>query len=310
MKTMSVTIDIEDWYHVPAVCSSSFSKYKDTEDFFSKWNGKYDYLTEPTMQTLDLLDELDIHATFFIVAEVVNRYPGLVKAIGTKGHEIACHGYNHMCYINARTRRPIHSREFFLRQMELAKKTLERETSQHIIGFRAPAAYVTGWMIDVIESLGFKYDSSVSSNSLYNKTDSKLKGVGRMPYFPEKGGIEPGPPRGLLEIPWPYYEIGPIRIPSAGGPFLRFLGARFILEGIKQSLRSGSSLLYFHPLDISHEIFPSEFSWRRPFYWLVKGRIVEDRIRWLLSKLDVEYVTMSEQAKRWTRMLCDFADVP
>ncbi len=310
MKIMSVTIDIEDWYHVPAVCGSSFSKYKDTGDFFSKWNGKYDYLTEPTMQTLDMLEELDIHATFFIVAEVVNRYPGLVKAIEAKGHEIACHGYNHTCYIDARTRRPIHSREFFLKQMELAKKTLERETSQHITGFRAPAAYVTGWMVDVIESLGFKYDSSVSSNSLYNKTDSKLRGVGRMPYFPEKGGIEPGPPRGVLEIPWPYYEIGPIRIPSAGGPFLRFLGARFILKGIKQSLRTGSSLLYFHPLDISHKKFPSEFSWRRPFYWLVKGRIVEDRIRWLLSKLDVEYVTMSEQAKRWTRMLCELTDAP
>jgi len=300
---VSVTIDIEDWYHIPSVSGSSFSKYKDTEDFFSKWDGRFDYLTEPTMHILDMLDELSIQATFFIVAEIVNRYPGLVKAIDAKGHEIACHGYDHRCYIDNKTRMPLHTKKFFLNQMKLAKELLKMETSQSIRGFRAPAGYVAGWMLDVIESLGFTYDSSVSSNSLYNKTDSHLRKVKRTPYYPRKGELEQGPPRRLIELPFPYLKLGPIRIPSAGGPFLRFFGSRFILAGINQTLREGPALLYFHPLDISSARFPQSFSKQRPFYWSIKGEVIEKRIRWILTKLDSKFVTMRDLERYSKRRL-------
>jgi hypothetical protein len=299
-RIVSVTIDIEDWYHIPSVSGSSFSKYKDTDDFFSKWEGRYDYLTEPTLHTLDMLDEFGIRATFFIVAEIVNRYPGLVKAIDAKGHEIASHGYNHRCYIDSMYRMPLHSKKFFLNQMKLAKSLLKMETSQNIHGFRTPAGYVAGWMLDAIESLGFTYDSSVSSNSLYNKTDSRLRTVKRTPYYPRKGELEQGPPRRLIEMPFPYLKLGPIRIPSAGGPFLRFFGSRFILSGINQTLQEGPTFLYFHPLDISREKFPQSFSKNRPLYWSIKGEVIEKRIRWILSKLDAKFVPMKD-LERYSR---------
>jgi len=47
MNTLSITVDIEDWYHVPSVTGSPFSVYKDVEEFFEKWEGRYDYLSEP-----------------------------------------------------------------------------------------------------------------------------------------------------------------------------------------------------------------------------------------------------------------------
>lgn len=298
-RYLSVTLDIEDWYHVPAVCGSSFSKYRDTEEFFLNWKGWYDYLTEPTIQILDMLSEYNVRATFFIVAETISRYPGLVKTIASKGHEIACHGYDHRCYIDSKTRKPIHSKGFFLDQIESAKRMLEKETNQAVVGFRAPAAYITGWMIDSIESLGFEYDSSVSSNSLYNKTDSRLGGVGRTPYFPRRGELEPGPKRGIVEIPFPYLKIGPFRTPSAGGPFLRFLGAKYIFWGLHQTLQEGPTFFYFHPLDISRKRFPQSFSKNRPLYWSIMGEVVERRIRWILSNIDAEFVTMGALSKEW-----------
>lgn len=303
LNSLSVTVDVEDWYHVPAVSGSTFSKYSDTNEFFSKWKGRYDYITHSTHRVLDLLEEFGIRATFFIVAEVVLRYKGLVEAIQRKGHEIACHGYDHRCYIDPKTRRPTATREMFKERVGLAKRVLEGATRKTVVGFRVPATYVSGWMLDIIEEEGFEYDSSVSVNSLYNKTDSKLKGVRRTPYFPQRGGLEPGLPRALLEIPWPYYQIGPILLPCAGGPMLRFLGSRFILRGLKQSLQAGHAFLYFHPLDVVREKFPSGFSIRRPFYWAIKGRVVEDRIRWILSKLDSNIMTMSEVSKKYKRML-------
>ncbi len=81
MNTLSITVDIEDWYHIPSVTGSPFSVYKDVPKFFEKWDGRYDYLTEPTKRVLDMLDEFDINATFFVVADVVEHYPGLVESI-------------------------------------------------------------------------------------------------------------------------------------------------------------------------------------------------------------------------------------
>ena len=97
MNTLSITVDIEDWYHIPSVTGSPFSVYKDVEEFFEKWNGRYDYLSEPTGRVLDLLDEFDVKATFFVVADVVEHYPGLVESIAERGHEIGCHGLHHAC---------------------------------------------------------------------------------------------------------------------------------------------------------------------------------------------------------------------
>ncbi len=44
-----------------------------------------------------MLEEYDINATFFVVADVVEHYPGLVESIAERGHEIGCHGLHHAC---------------------------------------------------------------------------------------------------------------------------------------------------------------------------------------------------------------------
>ena len=69
MNTLSITVDIEDWYHIPSVTGSLFAVYKDVEEFFDKWNGRYDYLSlrKPTKRVLDLLDEFDIW--LFVLAD-------------------------------------------------------------------------------------------------------------------------------------------------------------------------------------------------------------------------------------------------
>lgn len=48
-----------------------------------------------TSRTLDLLDELGMQATFFVVGEAVERHPDLVAAMVDRGHEVAVHGHRH-----------------------------------------------------------------------------------------------------------------------------------------------------------------------------------------------------------------------
>ena len=95
MNTLSITVDIGDWYHKTFLQAKRFTK----KTFIEKWDGKYDYLSlrEPTKRVLDMLDDFDIRATFFVVADVVEHYPGLVESIVERGHEIGCHGLHHAC---------------------------------------------------------------------------------------------------------------------------------------------------------------------------------------------------------------------
>ena len=298
MNTLSITVDIEDWYHIPSVTGSPFSVYKDVNEFFEGWTGRYDYLSlrKPTKRVLDMLDEYDINATFFVVADVVDHYPGLVESIVERGHEIGCHGLHHACKIDPKTKEPLMSvKEFEERTLE-AKETLERVSKGKVIGYRAPNALVGGWMLDSLEKIGFKYDSSISVNSLYNKTDSSLEGVSSYPYHPQKSSLEirEEKEKKIVEFPWAYWNVFGFKIPTSGGPMLRFLGAHVILKGLKQSLKRGHTVFYFHPIDISNEKFP-EVGKGRPLYWIVKGKAVERRIRYILKNLkDVNKVCLKD----------------
>ena len=150
-NSLSITVDIEDWYHIPSVCGSSFSIYKNVNEFFEKWNDRYDYLTEPTKKTLDLLDEFNITATFFVVADVAEHYPGLIESISERGHEIACHGADHTCVLDPKTKEPLTSVKEFEKTTLKAKRILEKISGQEVVGYRAPNAVVTGWMLDSLE---------------------------------------------------------------------------------------------------------------------------------------------------------------
>lgn len=57
--------------------------------FDASWGG------DKTMAILDLLDEYDAKATFFLVGIWVDKYPELVQAIHERGHEIGNHSDSH-----------------------------------------------------------------------------------------------------------------------------------------------------------------------------------------------------------------------
>ncbi|MFW5919776.1 MAG: polysaccharide deacetylase family protein [Halanaeroarchaeum sp.] len=298
---LAVSVDVEDWYHVPAVTGSSFSAYESVHEFFAEWEEPYDHLTEPTERTLDLFDSLGITATFFVVADVVDNYPGLVESIAERGHEIGCHGLHHECAIDADTKEPRFSRDEYRHRIRIAKEKLEAATGQDVVGFRAPNAYVGGWMLDVIEELGFTYDSSVARNSLFNKTDSSLEGVDTRPYVPDAGTLSPGGERALVELPWSYWEVGPLRVPTGGGPLIRLFGETIVKRGVEQSLARGPSSFYFHPIDIARTEFPDiGNAKRRPAYWMFKGATAERRIRSLLEAVGTDRcLPCGETVERW-----------
>jgi peptidoglycan/xylan/chitin deacetylase (PgdA/CDA1 family) len=50
---------------------------------------------EMTLEYLDLLDDLGVPATFFVVGDRADARPDLVREYVRRGHQIAVHGYDH-----------------------------------------------------------------------------------------------------------------------------------------------------------------------------------------------------------------------
>ncbi len=50
---------------------------------------------EFTPRLLALLSKLDIKATFFVIGQQAKRYPDVLKAIASEGHEIGNHSWSH-----------------------------------------------------------------------------------------------------------------------------------------------------------------------------------------------------------------------
>ncbi|MGD9675618.1 MAG: polysaccharide deacetylase family protein, partial [Candidatus Bipolaricaulia bacterium] len=122
---LAITVDVEDWYHVPLVAGSPFARYRDVPAFFAEWKSRYDYLSGPTADVLSMLGEKGVRATFFVVADVVEHYPRLVRRIAAAGHELACHGLHHSCVIDPRTKVQLMPRSEFEENTRTARSMLE-----------------------------------------------------------------------------------------------------------------------------------------------------------------------------------------
>lgn len=51
---------------------------------------------EVTPRVLDVLDEADARATFFVLADAAGRHPDLVREVLNRGHELGLHGRTHV----------------------------------------------------------------------------------------------------------------------------------------------------------------------------------------------------------------------
>jgi polysaccharide deacetylase family protein (PEP-CTERM system associated) len=196
-----------------------------------------DRMETTTRWILEILAARQIQATFFIVGEIAQTQPGLIKEIHRAGHEIASHGWDH--------RRVHHfTAETFREDVTRSKTALEQLTGAAVYGYRAPTFSITkhtAWALDELVEAGFAYDSSI------------------YPVYHDRYGI-PNAPRGpflargarheIMEMPPATLRMLGTNLPSGGGGYFR-LFPLFILEhALKQLGRSplpSAGMLYFHP---------------------------------------------------------------
>lgn len=288
---IAFSVDLDDWYHTPLVAGANFSHYPSVNTFFESWKDRYDYVTEPSYRLLDLLEKYCVKATFFVIADMVDRYPALMKRLKESGHEIAHHSLHHTIPFNTKTKEQIQTQQDWEAELLKARCILENYFERAINGFRAPGAYFADWMVPILIKHGFEYDSSVVSNSVYNKSNRDLSKFPKTPfYLNAQFEVSRGPEDALLEIPWVGRNIGPYYLPGGGAFFFRLFGARYFIKMFRHHLKLGDGVFYIHSLDLSNEVFPLSNFRNRPFYWINKGDKTMRNLEELLKKFDGRFV--------------------
>jgi peptidoglycan/xylan/chitin deacetylase (PgdA/CDA1 family) len=108
-------------------------------------------------RVLDLLRRYDVPSSFFIPAVSALLYPDDVRRIVEAGHEVGVHGWIH-------ERNSMLAREDEKRLLEKAAETLTRLTGKRPAGIRTPSWDYSPNTLDIIEEMGFLYDSSLMAD--------------------------------------------------------------------------------------------------------------------------------------------------
>jgi polysaccharide deacetylase family protein (PEP-CTERM system associated) len=265
----AMTIDVEDYFHV-SVFDGVVPRHT--------WDRLDSRVCGNTERLLQIFAESGVHATFFVLGWVAERFPSLVRQIAAAGHEIASHGYGHRLVYDLTT-------AAFRDDVRRSKDLLESATSSPVFGYRAPSYSVTPrslWALDVLIEEGFRYDASI------------------FPIYHDRYGI-PASPRhpfllqreySLLEAPASTVQWGPFNLPVAGGGYFRILPYAWTRWGIKRlnQLERAPAIFYLHPWEIDPRqprLPASRLGQFRHYCNLSK---TETRLRALLS--DFQFSTM------------------
>jgi polysaccharide deacetylase family protein (PEP-CTERM system associated) len=219
---------------------------------------------------LDVCDELQCRATFFVIGRVAENAPRLVQDIAAKKHEIAYHSHAHVALTEED---PIR----FMRESREDRDRLEQLAGKSVTGFRAPRfslAPKSRWAIDALGELGFRYSSSVMP------TEISLFGFPDAPCTPFRW------PNGLIEFPLPVAGLGPFRVPYLGGIYLYALPFWVTRHWIAQTEAGEVLWTYTHPYDFDRDQpyapMPHTPAWISYVLWLSR-RVAEKKIRQALA---------------------------
>jgi len=276
----ALSVDVEDWYHILETGAAPV---------IGQWASLESRIESSLERILELLDNYNIHATFFWLGWLAKRHPKLVTKCKQQGHEIASHGYAHLLPWDV-------GHKLFKNDADLAKKVLEDVTGEQILGYRTAGFGITNkakWALDIIAEAGYKYDSSIIPTFLEH---GKVYYSECVPFaIPTQNGL-------LIEIPMSTLKLSYLKIRFVGGGYLRLLPKWFIRLGINHLQKTSRPLIvYIHPreIDLDHPHLPLNFFRHFRCYFNLKSTM--PKLKWLCE--NYSYCTMRELAENFEKSL-------
>jgi polysaccharide deacetylase family protein (PEP-CTERM system associated) len=224
-----VSVDVEDYFHAEALAHVALR---------SQWDRYPCRVEGNTRRLLELFAAREVHATFFVVGWVAERFPALVREIAAAGHELACHSYWHRLVYQLNPKE-------FREDTQRAKDVIEQIAGLAIYGYRAPTYSIVAsslWALEILVELGFTYDSSIFP------IRHDRYGIPSAPRAPFRIKTPAG---ALLEYPLTTFRVGKHSLPVGGGGYLRLLPRWYTRFGIRRAQQEGLPVIvYVHPWEI------------------------------------------------------------
>ncbi len=226
----AMTVDVEDYFHV-SVFDGVVPRHR--------WPELESRVCANTDRLLEILDSAGVHATFFVLGWVAERWPDLVRRIAALGHEVASHGYGHRLVYDQTPRG-------FRDDLRRAKGVLESAGAVAVFGYRAPSYSITPrslWALDILIEEGFRYDASIFP---VHHDRYGIPVSARHMYRVER---ECG---ALWEAPASTVRLATMNLPIAGGGYFRILPYAWTRWGIDRLNRveRRPAIFYLHPWEI------------------------------------------------------------
>lgn len=260
-------------------------------DAVSIWIHGYDAADSPTKlsrgeygadvavpRILDLLDGLDVPATFFTPGHTVDSFTDRVRQIHERGHDVQHHGWSHTHPGSFDTREA--ERDDVVRGIE----SIEDAIGESPTGYRSPAWDFSPNTLDILRELGFDWDSSQMGHDF-------------RPYYlrenrrtPADGAYDPGTETDVLEFPvawnrddWPPFQYVSGSSSQGGAPDEKqvFDTWREQFEWAYDHVDGGVFSLTFHPQVVGQP---------------PRLRYLEALVREMQEKPDVEFETFDRAA--------------
>lgn len=265
----AMTVDVEDYFHVTAFAGSLARE---------RWSSQESRVERNTHVLLELFERHRVRTTFFVLGWVAERVPGLIKELHRAGHEIACHGLTHELVYKQ-------TPQIFRQETQRSKSLLEDLIGAKVRGYRAATYSITAqslWALDILEELGFDYDSSVFPvrHDLYG-----IPGASRLPFRVASGR--------LLEVPLTTVRVFGQHLPCAGGGYFRLLPYAAFRWALRRVNSEGMpAVFYLHPWEIDPAQPRIEAPWRSRFRHYTNLHRTAARLEALLT--DFRWATMAE----------------
>ena len=270
MSLHALSVDLEEHFQV--------ANFDDLIER-ARWDDEPSRVDDSARRLLDAFEAHRRHATFFVLGWVAERRPALVREIAARGHEIACHGYGHELVYEIGPER-------FREDLKRARKAIEDAVGTRVDGYRAPSFSITArslWALDILAEEGFRFDSSIFPVRHYRY------GIPDFDQRPVELRLRNG--LSIREFPLTTLDVGPVRLPLAGGAYLRFLPPSIFRWGLRRLADAREpSVLYLHPWEIDAEQPRLPTGWRVRVNHYHNLHRTLDRVRALLDRYAFEPV--------------------
>ena len=228
-KKHLLTVLVEDYFHVGAF--ENLIQQRNWSNFEARYERN-------TLKTLDLLDQLDTKATFFVLGWIGEKNPLLVREIVSRGHEIASRGFYH------RSLRHLTPEEFRA-DLQKTNRVLEDAGGQKIIGYRSAEKLnyeKDDWIFDILAEENFVYDASFLPTK-------KAENQKRFAHQVHTSG------KAIWEFPYSTRNLGIGLLPISGGNYFRQIPYTLMRHAVRDWTVKYSEpfVMYFHVWELDSE---------------------------------------------------------